>query len=123
MYTPELWRTATGRFPLSMGGCEPRRTASNPSPRSSNPPVVDLTPCYNMCLHTKDSPGLDGVVNARSLMSTRELDWLQAAMDQRRADVKQTVVAERRAYGGGLLQREHHRNPETGYVGPGYWYF
>ena len=48
---------------------------------------------------------------------------LQAAIDERRADVTQTVVAERRAYGGGLLQREHHRNPKTGHVEPGYWYF
>lgn len=76
-----------------------------------------------MCMHTNETPDLEGVVKAISHMSTRELDGLQAAIDQRRADVKQTVVAERRAYGGGLLQREHHRNPKTGHVGPGYWYF
>ena len=45
-------------------------------------------------------------MKAISHMSTRELDGLQAAIDQRRAGVKQTVLAERRAYGGGLLQRE-----------------
>ena len=33
------------------------------------------------------------------------------------------MVADRRAYGSGLRQREHHRNPKTGHVGPGYWYF
>ena len=76
-----------------------------------------------MCMHINDTPDLEGVVKAISHMSTRELDGLQAAIDERRADVTQTVVAERRAYGGGLLQREHHRNPKTGHVGPGYWYF
>jgi hypothetical protein len=74
-------------------------------------------------MHTNDTLDLEGVVKAISHMRTRQLDGLQAAIDQRRADVKQTVVAERRAYGGGLLQREHHRNPKTGHVGPGYWYF
>jgi integrase len=63
-----------------------------------------------MCMHINDTLDLEGVVKAISHMSTRELDGLQAAIDQRRADEKQTVVAERRAYGGGLLQREHHRN-------------
>jgi hypothetical protein len=62
-------------------------------------------------------------VKSISHMSRAELDRLQAAIDVRRADVTQTVVAERRAYRGGLLQREHHRNPKTGHVGPGYWYF
>ena len=76
-----------------------------------------------MCMHINNTLDLEGVVKAISHMSTRELDGLQAAIDQRRAEVKQTVVAERRAYGGGLLQREHHRNPKTGHVGPGYWYF
>jgi hypothetical protein len=74
-------------------------------------------------MHINDTPDLECVVKAISHMSTRELDGLQAAIDQRRAEVMQTVVAERRAYGGGLLQREHHRNPKTGHVGPGYWYF
>jgi hypothetical protein len=74
-------------------------------------------------MHTIDTPDLKGVVKAISHMSTRELDELQAAIDQRRADVRQTAGAERRAYGGGLLQREHHRNPKTGHVEPGYWYF
>jgi hypothetical protein len=76
-----------------------------------------------MCVHTNEILDLEDVVKAISQMSARELDGLQAAIDQRRADVKQTVVAERRTYGGGLLQREHHRNPKTGHVGPGYWYF
>jgi hypothetical protein len=76
-----------------------------------------------MCMHINNTPDLEGVVKAMSYMSTRELDGLQAAIDQRRADVAQTVVAERRAYRGGLLQREHHRNPKTGHIGPGYWYF
>ena len=72
-----------------------------------------------MCMHTKDTLDLEGVVKTKAHMSTRELDGLQAAVDQRRVDVTQTVVAERRAYSGGLLQREHHRNPKTGNVGPG----
>jgi hypothetical protein len=73
--------------------------------------------------HTNNIPYLEGVAKAIFHINTRELDELQAAIDQRREDVKQTVVAERRAFGGGLLQREHHRNPKTGHVGPGYWYF
>jgi hypothetical protein len=56
-------------------------------------------------------------------MNRAELDALQDAIDRRRKDVTQIVVAERRAYSGGLLHREHHRNPKTGHVGSRYWYF
>ena len=56
-------------------------------------------------------------------MNRAELDLLQQAIDERRSEVTQTVLAQRRSYRDGILQLEHHRNPKTGHVGPGYWYY
>lgn len=44
-----------------------------------------------MCMHINDTPDLEDVVKAISHMSTRKLDELQAAIDQRRADVTQVL--------------------------------
>jgi hypothetical protein len=69
--------TLTGRYNPKLASN--KRVLQHPgtrwklSPRTSNPPVADLTPCDYMCMHTDDTPDLEGVVKAISHISTREL--------------------------------------------------
>jgi hypothetical protein len=74
-------------------------------------------------MHMDATPDLKSIVKAISKMSRAELDVLQTAIDQRRGDVQQSTVAERRSYRDGVLQAEYRRNPASGTMRGPYWYF
>jgi hypothetical protein len=72
---------------------------------------------------------IDALVDSIAEMDNRELDRLQAALDQRRGELKnkQSPILERREYRNGLLQLEGraYRRKKDGKLiqrGP-YWYF
>jgi hypothetical protein len=82
-----------------------------------------------MCMHNSIEYSTDSIVAAIAQMDQRELDRLQAALDQRRGELKnkQSPVLERREYRNGLLQLEGrtYRRKKDGQLkqrGP-YWYF
>jgi hypothetical protein len=83
--------------------------------------------CYTMCMHNNN---IDSIVAAIAQVDQQELDRLQAALDDRRGEVKrkkQSPVLERREYRNGLLQLEGraYRRKKDGELverGP-YWYF
>jgi hypothetical protein len=74
-------------------------------------------------MHMDATPDLESILKAISKMSRAELVALQAAIDQRRGDVQQSTVAERRSYRDGVLQAEYRRNPASGTMRGPYWYF
>jgi hypothetical protein len=91
--------------------------------------ALDLVPCYTMCMHNKTEYSTDSIVAAIAQMDQRELDLLQAALDQRRGELtnKQSPVLERREYRNGLLQLEgraylRKKDGKLTQRGP-YWYF
>src|SRR5215212_9440099 len=79
-----------------------------------------------MCMHNKRL-NLDTLIGSIAKMDEQELDWVQAAIDQRRGSSRQSTVLERREYRNGLLQLEGraYRRKKDGELrerGP-YWYF
>ena len=78
---------------------------------------------YNMCMHID----IDNIVDRIAEMDEQELDRLQAAIDHRRGESKQSTVLERRGYLNGVLQLEgrayrRKMDGEQNERGP-YWYF
>jgi hypothetical protein len=80
-------------------------------------------------MHNNTEYSTDSIVAAIAQMDQRELGRLQAALDQRRGELKnkQSPVLERREYRNGLLQLEGraYRRKKDGKLtqrGP-YWYF
>ena len=85
--------------------------------------------CYTMCMHSRTEYSVDAIVVAIAQVDEQELNRLQAALDQRRGELKkkQSPVLERREYRNGLLQLEGrtYRRKKDGQLkqrGP-YWYF
>jgi hypothetical protein len=79
-----------------------------------------------MCMHN-NSRIVDALIDSIAEMDKQELDCIQAAIDQRRGESKQSTVLERREYRNGLLQLEGraYRRKKDGELterGP-YWYF
>ena len=75
----------------------------------------------------KDRRRLDALIDRIAEMDEQELDRLQAAIDNRRGESRQSTVLERREYRNGLLQLEGraYRRKKDGELterGP-YWYF
>jgi hypothetical protein len=56
-------------------------------------------------------------------LSGPELDLVRKALEQRREQLKQSTVAERRSCGRGILQLEYRANTKTGTQRGPYWYF
>jgi hypothetical protein len=80
-------------------------------------------------MHNNIEYSTDSIVAAIAQMDQQELNRLQAALDQRRGELKnkQSPVLERREYRNGLLQLEGrtYRRKKDGELterGP-YWYF
>ena len=76
-----------------------------------------------MCMHIN----IDNIIDSIAELDEQELDRLQAAIDRRRGESKQSTVLERREYRNGLLQLEGraYRRKKDGELterGP-YWYF
>jgi hypothetical protein len=65
----------------------------------------------------------DEIVEAISNLSGPELDRVRKALEQRREQLKQSTVAQRRNHGRGILQLEYRSNPKTGTQRGPYWYF
>jgi hypothetical protein len=63
------------------------------------------------------------IVQAISNLSGPELDRVRKALEQRREQLKQSTVAQRRNHGRGILQLEYRSNPKTGTQRGPYWYF
>jgi hypothetical protein len=85
--------------------------------------------CYTMCMHNKTGNSVDAIVATIAQVDEQELNRLQAALDQRRGELKnkQSTVLERREYRNGLLQLEGrtYQRKKDGQLkqrGP-YWYF
>ena len=80
-----------------------------------------------MCMHSKN---IDSFLDTLAEMDEQELDRLQAALEQRRGELKknkQSPVLERREYRNGLLQLEgrayqRKKDGKLMHRGP-YWYF
>jgi hypothetical protein len=80
-------------------------------------------------MHSNTENSVDSIVDAIAQMDQQELDRLQAALDQRRGELrkKQSTVVERREYRNGILQLEGraYQRKKDGTLtqrGP-YWYF
>jgi len=77
-------------------------------------------------MHSREH-SLDALIGSIAEMDEQELDRVQAAIDQRRGESKQSTVLGRREYRNGLLQLEGraYRRKKDGELrerGP-YWYF
>ena len=66
---------------------------------------------------------LDAIINVISTLSEPELEAIREAVERRRETLAQSIVAERRSYGSGILQLEYRSNPKTGTKRGPYWYF
>jgi hypothetical protein len=69
------------------------------------------------------SLNVDEIIDAISTLSGPGLDRVRKAVEQRREQLKQSIVAERRNHGSGILQLEYRANPKTGTQRGPYWYF
>src|SRR4051794_15073893 len=79
-----------------------------------------------VCIHIKERRCLlnpDEIIEAISNLSGPGLDRVRKALEQRREQLKQSMVAERRNYSRGILQLEYRSNPKTGTQRGPYWYF
>jgi hypothetical protein len=78
---------------------------------------------YNMCMHIK----IDNIIDSLAEMDEQELDRIQAAIDRRRGESRQSTVLKRREHRNGLLQLEgrvYRRKKDDELVERGpYWYF
>src|SRR5829696_5249023 len=82
--------------------------------------------CYTMCMHN-NRRSVDALIDSIAEMDEQELDRVQAAIDGRRGESKQSTVLERREYRNGVLQLEGraYKRKKDGKLterGP-YWYF
>jgi hypothetical protein len=82
-----------------------------------------------MCMHNNTEYSTGRILAAIAQMDQRELDRLQAALDQRRGERKnkQSPILQRREYRNGLLQLEgrtyrRKKDDQLKQRGP-YWYF
>jgi hypothetical protein len=66
---------------------------------------------------------LNELVQAISNLSGPELITVRKAVEQRREQLRQSSVIERRNHGRGILQLEYRANPKTGTQRGPYWYF
>jgi hypothetical protein len=66
---------------------------------------------------------VDEIIEAISNLSGPGLDRVRKAVEHRREQLLQSMVAERRNHGTGILQLEYRANPKTGIQRGPYWYF
>jgi hypothetical protein len=66
---------------------------------------------------------LDHILEAISNLRGPDLRRVQAALEHRRDELKQSSVIERRNHGNGIMQLEYRSNPKTGTKWGPYWYF
>lgn len=77
-------------------------------------------------MHTHNcnkTPELDALINLIPTLEGAELGRVREAVEQRRKDLAQSTVVERRSYGAGILQLEYRANPKTGTRRGPYWYY
>ena len=79
-----------------------------------------------MCMHN-NRHSVDALITSIAEMDEQELDRIQAAIDHRRGEGRQSTVLKRREYRNGLLQLEAraYQRKKDGKLterGP-YWYF
>ncbi len=79
-----------------------------------------------MCMHIDQKTILSSITASIAEMDDRALDEIQAVIDRRRGDLRQSTVFERRGYRNGILQLEGraYRRKDGGLTERGpYWYF